>query len=74
MKITRLRSERMKRGLTLEQVGKQVGVSKQAIHQIETLKSNPSYPVLQTLCNIFDLYDFNLLEQIEVKDPFSSTN
>jgi transcriptional regulator with XRE-family HTH domain len=75
MKITRLRKERIKRDWTLSYVGEQVGVSKQAIQRIETLKCNPSYDVLVKLQALFKLYRCDLLEQIDSEDdPFSSTN
>lgn len=68
MKVTRLRYERIKRSWTLEEVGKQVGVTKQAIQQIETLRSYPSYGVLMKLKKLFNLYNDDLLEQIIVED------
>ncbi len=75
MQVTMLRKERIKRGWTQEDVGKKVGVTKQTIQRIETLKCNPSYDVLVKLQNLFGLYRCDLLEQVNNDDkPFSSTN
>ena len=74
MKATRLRQERKKRGWTLEYVGSEVGVTKQTIQRIETLKCKPSYDVLVNLQKLFELYRCDLLEPVDSDGPFSSTN
>ncbi|MDD4565870.1 MAG: helix-turn-helix transcriptional regulator [Eubacteriales bacterium] len=73
--VTRLRKERIRREWTLLEVGEKVGVTKQTIQRIETLKCNPSYEVLVKLQHLFGLYRCDLLEQVDADDaPFSSTN
>ena len=65
MKQLNIRKERLRRGTTWTQeyVGQQVGVTKQAIHDIETGKQNPSYDVLVKLENLFGLSHRYLLSQ-----------
>ena len=46
MKITNLRIERERRKWSQEFLGQQLGITGQAVNLIETLKRNPSYPVL----------------------------
>ena len=74
MQITRLKQERIKRGWTQQELGDLVGLTKSSIHLLETNKRKPSYDVLIQLRNIFNLHDADLLEQISIEDPFSSTN
>lgn len=51
---TVLRQKRMDNHWTLEYVAQHVGVSKQAIHDIETGRRKPSYPVLVALEDLFE--------------------
>ncbi len=51
---TVLRQKRINNHWTLEYVAQQVGVSKQAIHDIETGRRKPSYPVLVALEDLFE--------------------
>ena len=53
MKQLRIRQLRVEKGWTQKQVGDEVGVSKVAIHDIETGKQKPSYDVLVKLENLF---------------------
>lgn len=48
-----LRDERKKRGWTLEDVGKMVGISKQSVCDIEKGRRYPSYKILIALENVF---------------------
>jgi len=48
-----IRQERERNGWTLEWVGKQIGVTKPAIHDIETGRRKPSYDVLVKLEDLF---------------------
>jgi DNA-binding XRE family transcriptional regulator len=50
-----LRAKRIKRGWTQRYVGQKVGISKQAIHDIETGKQKPSYSVLFKLLALFNV-------------------
>lgn len=50
---TVLRQKRMANHWTLEYVAQHVGVSKQAVHDIETGRRKPSYPVLVALEDLF---------------------
>jgi len=52
--LINLKQERLNKEWTLECVGKQIGVTKTAIHDIETLRRKPSYDVLVKLENLFD--------------------
>lgn len=49
-----IRQERINRGWTQEFVGKNVGLTKAAVHDIETNKHKPSYEVLVKLENLFE--------------------
>lgn len=51
---TVLRQKRLDNRWTLEYVAQQVGVSKQAIHDIETGRRKPSYSVLVALEDLFE--------------------
>jgi putative transcriptional regulator len=50
-----MRQERIRRGWTQGYVGQEVGVSKVAIHDIETGKQKPSYGVLLKLLTLFNV-------------------
>lgn len=52
---TILRQERIKRNWTLAYVAEKVGVSKQAVHDIEVGRRKPSYGVLVSLEDLFGL-------------------
>jgi putative transcriptional regulator len=55
MKHLNIRQERINKGWTQGQVGKQVGIGKVAIHDIETGKRKPSYSVLFKLLALFNV-------------------
>jgi transcriptional regulator with XRE-family HTH domain len=55
-----IRQERIKKGWTQEYVGKEVGISKVAIHDIETGKQKPSYGVLIKLLALFNVEHENI--------------
>jgi len=59
-----MRQERIERGWTQEYVGRHVGVSKVAIHDIETGKTNPSYGVLVKLEDLFNKPHRELLARL----------
>lgn len=52
-----IRHERKNKGWTQEYVAKQVGITKAAIHDIETGRRKPSYSVLVKLLNLFGYKD-----------------
>jgi DNA-binding XRE family transcriptional regulator len=52
-----MRQERINRGWTQSYVAKQVGLTKTAIHDIEVMKSHPSYRVLVELLDLFGYDD-----------------
>ena len=74
MAITKLKQERLKRKWTLECVGQQLGITNQAIHLIETLKSNPSYDVLLKLEDLFGLPHRILLARADNDSQSNYTN
>ena len=51
--VLQIRQERERRKWTLEDVAKNIGVSKAAVHDIETGRRHPSYKVLVKLENLF---------------------
>jgi transcriptional regulator with XRE-family HTH domain len=53
MKQLNIRKERIEKGWTQERVGRQVGLTKVSIHDIETGQQKPSYDVLVKLENLF---------------------
>jgi len=59
--ITILRQERIKKQWTQQYVAEQVGVTKTAIHDIETGKQLPSFKVLVKLLDLFGYSDPRLL-------------
>ena len=48
-----IRQDRIARGWTQAYVGKQIGTTKAAVHDIETARRRPSYEVLVKLENLF---------------------
>lgn len=74
MQITRLKYERLKKGLTQQELAEYVGVTKSSIQRMETMQRRPSYDVLIQLRKIFNLQDADLFQQVSGEDPFSSTN
>ena len=65
MKQLRIRQLRVEKGWTQKHVGDEVGVSKVAIHDIETGKQKPSYDVLVKLENLFHKSHRYLLAQVD---------
>ena len=65
MTMLLIRQKRMKEGWTQEYVGKHTGVSKVAIHDIETGKTKPSHGVLVKLENLFGLSHRELFEEVD---------
>jgi DNA-binding XRE family transcriptional regulator len=60
MDTLNIRQERIKRGWTQAYVGQKVGVSKVAIHDIESGKQKPSYDVLLKLLALFNVEHKNI--------------
>lgn len=54
---TMLRQERQKRGWTQEYVAQQIGITKGALHNVETGRRKPSYDVLVKLLDLFGYKD-----------------
>lgn len=71
MFITRMRLERIKRNWTQTYVGNEIGITKTAIHDIETGKQKPSYEVLCKLEKLFQLTHHQLFEPI-AESPYST--
>ena len=65
MKQLGMRRLRIAKGLTQQQVGEAVGVSKVAIHDLETGKQKPSYDVLVKLENLFHKSHRYLFAQVD---------
>lgn len=65
MLITRMRLERINRDWTQAYVGEKVGLTKTAIHDIETGKQKPSYEVMCRLENLFNLNHRQLFTMID---------
>ena len=67
MVITKLRQERINHGWKLNYVAQQVGVTKAALHNIETGQRYPSFKVLVKLLDLFEYNDprqlFKLVDQ-----------
>lgn len=67
MVITKLRQERVARQWKLAYVAKQIGLTKAAVHDIETGRRKPSYEVLVKLLDLFGYDDprqlFKLVDQ-----------
>ena len=53
----RIRQKRQKRQWTLDYVAKSTGISKPAVHDIETGRRKPSYDVLVKLLDLFGYND-----------------
>jgi transcriptional regulator with XRE-family HTH domain len=76
MNALNIRQERIRRGWTQEYIGQQVGVSKVAIHDIETGKQKPSFDILLKLLTLFNVDHKNvsrLFAPAEETQPNSST-
>lgn len=54
---TMLRQERKNRGWTQDYVAQQIGITKTAVHDIETGRRKPSYDVLVKLLDLFGYKD-----------------
>lgn len=54
---TVLRQERKNRGWTQDYVAQQIGITKSAVHDIETGRRKPSYDVLVKLLDLFGYKD-----------------
>ena len=52
-----LRQERKNRGWTQDYVAQQIGITKTAVHDIETGRRKPSYDVLVKLLDLFGYKD-----------------
>ena len=63
--ILRIRQERISRKWTQEYVGKQVGLTKTAIHDIEIGKQAPSYKSLVKLEDLFNLSHRELFREVD---------
>ena len=50
----RIRSKRTEAGLSMQQLGDKIGVSKGAIAKWEKGESKPSRPYIKAMCDIFD--------------------
>ena len=61
---SRLKVLRAERGWSQEELGKRVGVSRQAINAIEREKYDPSLPLAFKLSDVFDL----AIEEIFIRD------
>lgn len=66
-----LRQERIKKGWTQEYVAKQIGITKGALHNIETGKRKPSYDVLVKLLDLFGYEDPRALLSEAPEPPIS---
>lgn len=53
MTILNIRNERINNGWTLQFVGDQIGITKQAVHDIEKGRRKPSYKVMCKLEKLF---------------------
>lgn len=62
---TVLRQKRIAHHWTLEYVAQNVGVSKQAVHDIETGRRKPSYPVLVALEDLFETGHRTLFAEVK---------
>ena len=54
---TRMRQERKNKGWTLGYVARQVGITKSAVHDLETGRCKPSFEVLVKLLDLFEFND-----------------
>lgn len=62
--LLKMRQERKKRGWSQEYVARQVGVTPEAIHFIETGRRKPSYGVLVQLEDLFHMTHRKLFSEI----------
>lgn len=69
---TVLRQERIVRNWTLENVAKQIGITKATLQRIETGKRKPSYEVLVKLLDLFGYNDPRELFAEAPEQPISS--
>lgn len=69
---TVLRQERIVRNWTLENVAKQIGITKATLQRIETGKRKPSYEVLVKLLDLFGYDDPRELFAEAPEQPISS--
>ena len=60
-----IRKERKRRGWTQEYVAAQIGLTKKAVHLIETRQRNPSYDVLCKLEKLFEMRHNELFRSVE---------
>lgn len=67
-----LRQERIVRNWTLENVAKQIGITKATLQRIETGKRKPSYEVLVKLLDLFGYDDPRELFAEAPEQPISS--
>lgn len=58
----KIRSIRIEKKLTLEEVGKRIGKDRQSIHSLEKGSFNPSYIYLYEVCNGLEIELFQLFE------------
>lgn len=65
----RIRQERINKGWTLEYVAKQVGITKSAVHDLETERCKPSYEVLVKLLDLFKYDDPRELFKVVSDNP-----
>ena len=68
---TKIRTERKKGGLTLEQLARKVGISAITLQRIETGKSSPSVIVLYQIANAVNRPMFSFFEE-EANRSFTS--
>jgi transcriptional regulator with XRE-family HTH domain len=54
-KTNRIRIERMRRGLTLEELGEKVGITKSSMSALENGKSAPRPSTAKKLCDVLGL-------------------
>lgn len=68
---TRMRQERKNKGWTLGYVARQVGITKSAVHDLETGRCKPSFEVLVKLLDLFEFNDPRELFKEIPKPPIS---
>ncbi len=64
----RVKSIRLEKGLSLEQVGKKGGKDRQSIHRLERGEFNPSYIYLTKICKGLDIDITELLKNLNNED------
>lgn len=65
--MTNLKARRLMLGLTQQDIGDTVGVSRNLISMIENKKANPSDKVRKELCELLGLKEEELLEEFILK-------